>query len=1160
MPASTLMPTPTSSATAAPPVPATAPTLSALKPGARYAQPRPPGSGDAWLLADLARQASTPLVILTAEPLEAQRLAEEIQLFAPDLRVRQLPDWETLPYDSFSPHQDLISQRLHTLHSLMMKTVDVLTVPITTALYRLAPPAFLAAYTFSFKQKDKLNEAALRAQLTLANYNHVTQVTAPGEFCLRGGLIDLFPMGSAVPYRLDLFDDEIETIRSFDVDTQRSLYPVREVQLLPGREFPMDEDSRTRFRARFREIFEGDPSRALPYKDIGNGIPFAGVEYYLPLFFEETATLFDYLTAGTVTVTVGDIDDAIQRFNHDTSSRYGFLKSDRERPVLPPSALFLDSETLYTRLKEFRRLSLTAGEPHPDFSTIPDVSVARRSDDPIAKLRALVQTRQTRLLLCADSAGRRETLVQMLNEFGVTPDAQPDSIEAFLASDANFGIVAAPLTTGFGLPQANLAFLTENDLYPGLATTSRRGKRDQERASNVEAMVRDLSELRAGDPVVHAQHGIGRYHGLVNMDMGEGEMEFLHLEYANGSTLYVPVSQLHVIARYSGADPDAAPLHQLGSGQWDKARRKAARQVRDTAAELLALYAQRAAREGFAFNLPLNDYQAFAEGFGFEETVDQAAAIEAVIADMTSGRPMDRLVCGDVGFGKTEVALRAAFLAVANGKQVALLCPTTLLAEQHAQTFSDRFADWPVRVVELSRFRSAKEVAAAIEGINDGRVDIVIGTHKILSKDVKFKRLGLVIIDEEHRFGVRQKETLKALRAEVDVLTLTATPIPRTLGMSLEGIRDFSVIATAPQKRLAIKTFVRREDGSTLREALLRELKRGGQCYFLHNEVETIHNRRARLEELVPEARIAVAHGQMPERELEQVMKGFYQQRYNVLLCTTIIETGIDVPSANTIVIHRADRFGLAQLHQLRGRVGRSHHQAYAYLLTPGEDAITNNAKKRLEAIQAMEELGSGFYLAMHDLEIRGTGEVLGDSQSGNIQEVGFSMYNEMLNEAVRALRAGEEPDLDAPFNLACEVNLHAPALLPSDYCADVHARLGIYKRLAHAADEDDLIHIQEELIDRFGKLPEAAQTLLTTHRLRLAAQPLGIVKIDASETQALLQFGPKTSVDPARIIELVQRQRNIKLAGQDKLRVEIKAAQIAARADAVRAVLRALK
>jgi len=1146
-------------AATAPLVPATAPLLAALKPGARYAHPRPPGSGDAWLLADLALQAGRPLVILTADPLEAQRLAEEIRLFAPSLRVRQLPDWETLPYDAFSPHHDLISQRLQTLDALMHRAVDVLTVPITTALYRLPPPTFMAAYTFSFKQRDQLDEAALRAQLTLANYSHVTQVTAPGEFCLRGGLIDLFPMGSVVPYRIDLFDDEIESIRAFDVDTQRSLYPVNAVQLLPGREFPMDEDARNRFRARFREVFEGDPSRAVPYRDIGTGIAFAGVEYYLPLFFEEVATLFDYLSAGTITVTLGDIDEAMRRFSQDTGSRYEFLKSDRERPVLPPASLFLDGEGLFGHLKQFERLALTADATHPDIGPAPDVAVLRRADDPVSRLRAVVDSGKWRVLLCADSAGRRETLSQMLAEFDLRPDAEPASIEDFRSSHSELALLAAPLTTGFSLPGERIAFITENDLYPGQAATTRRGHRAQERASNVEAMVRDLSELRAGDPVVHAQHGIGRYHGLVNMDMGEGEMEFLHLEYANGSTLYVPVSQLHVIARYSGADPEAAPLHQLGSGQWDKARRKAAKQVRDTAAELLDLYAKRAAREGYSFKLPLNDYEAFAEGFGFEETADQAAAIQAVILDMTSGKPMDRLVCGDVGFGKTEVALRAAFLAVANGKQVALLCPTTLLAEQHAQTFSDRFADWPVRVVELSRFRSAKEIATAIQGINSGGVDIVIGTHKILSKDVQFKQLGLVIIDEEHRFGVRQKEALKSLRAEVDVLTLTATPIPRTLGMSLEGIRDFSVIATAPQKRLAIKTFVRREDGSTIREALLRELKRGGQAYFLHNEVETIHNRRARLEELVPEARIAVAHGQMAERELEQVMKGFYQQRYNVLLCTTIIETGIDVPSANTIVIHRSDRFGLAQLHQLRGRVGRSHHQAYAYLLTPGEDAITSNAKKRLEAIQAMEELGSGFYLAMHDLEIRGTGEVLGDSQSGNIQEVGFSMYTEMLNEAVRALKAGEEPDLDAPFNSACEVNLHAPALLPSDYCADVHARLAVYKRLSHAEDDDELIRIQEELIDRFGKLPEAATTLLATHRLRLAAVALGIVKIDASESQALIQFGPKPTVDPLRIIELVQKQRHIKLAGQDKLRIEIKGQLIPARVDAVRTVLRAL-
>jgi len=1155
---SALMPASTAPSPVLPEVPASAAALAALKPGQRHAQPRPPGSGDAWWLADLARQAGRLLVVLTADPLDAQRLAEEIPLFSPGCRVRQLPDWETLPYDSFSPHQDLISQRLQTLHTLMQDGLDVLTVPVTTALYRLAPPAFLAAYTFSFRQGDRLDEAALRAQLTLANYSHVTQVTAPGEFCLRGGLIDLFPMGSVLPYRLDLFDDEIESIRSFDVDTQRSLYPVREVQLLPGREFPMDEDARTRFRARFREVFEGDPSRALPYRDIGNGIAFAGVEYYLPLFFEQTATLFDYLPADAAMVTAGDIDEVIQRFAADTASRHAFLQADRERPVLPPQALFLDGEGLYARLRDYPRLAL-AGGPHPDFSPAPDVAIARRADDPAARLRALVAAAPPRVLLCADSAGRRETLAQMLAEHGLAPDSQPESIAEFLAGDAAFGLAVAPVASGFVLPAAGLALITENDLYPGHAAGSRRARREQERASSVEAMVRDLAELRPGDPVVHAQYGIGRYQGLASLDMGEGEMEFLHLEYAGGSTLYVPVSQLHVIARYSGADPEAAPLHQLGSGQWDKARRKAARQVRDTAAELLDLYAKRAAREGYTFKLPLADYQAFAEGFGFDETADQAAAIEAVIGDMTSGRPMDRLVCGDVGFGKTEVALRAAFLAVANNKQVALLCPTTLLAEQHAQTFSDRFADWPVRVVELSRFRSAKEVAAAVEGINDGRVDIVIGTHKILSKDVRFKRLGLVIIDEEHRFGVRQKEALKALRAEVDVLTLTATPIPRTLGMSLEGIRDFSVIATAPQKRLAIKTFVRREDGSTIREALLRELKRGGQAYFLHNEVETIHNRRAKLEELVPEARIAVAHGQMPERELEQVMKGFYQQRYNVLLCTTIIETGIDVPTANTIVIHRADRFGLAQLHQLRGRVGRSHHQAYAYLLTPGEDAMTSNARKRLEAIQAMEELGSGFYLAMHDLEIRGTGEVLGESQSGNIQEVGFSMYNEMLNEAVRALKAGEEPDLDAPFAAGCEVNLHSPALLPADYCADVHARLAVYKRLSHAAGEDDLIAIQEELIDRFGKLPDAARTLLATHRLRLAAEPLGIQKIDASEAGALLQFKPNPPIDPLRIIELVQKQRHVKLAGQDRLRIESKNAEVQGRVDAVRAVLRAL-
>jgi transcription-repair coupling factor (superfamily II helicase) len=1146
-------------------LPSTQDVLAALRPGQRYSQPMPPGSGDACLIADLARQHKAPILVLCADPLTAQRLAEEILLFGPALRVRQLPDWETLPYDSFSPHQDLISERLRTLHALTMHEVDVLTVPVTTALYRLAPPSFLAAYTFSFRQGDELDEAQLRAQLMLANYTHMTQVSAPGEFSIRGGLIDLFPMGSVLPYRLDLFDNEIESIRSFDIDTQRSLYPVKEIQLLPGREFPMDEEARTQFRARFREFFEGDPSRALPYKDVGNGIAFAGIEYYLPLFFEETATLMDYVPQGSLVITHGDAQNAIGRFQSDTHSRFSFLKNDRERPILPPESLFLSDEQFFNGIKPFSRLSLSAqadNQPiaHPDFEPLPVVAVNRRDKDPLAQLRQEVLDPKNRTVLCADSAGRRETLLQMLREHDLSPATDCQSLADFLNSDAAFALVVAPLSRGFALVHDSLSLLTENDLYP-TQTRTQSSRRRNERSSDVEAMVRDLSELREGDPVVHAEHGIGRYCGLKEMDLGEGPVEFLHLEYAKGSTLYVPVAQLHVIARYSGADPEHAPLHQLGSGQWDKARRRAAKQARDSAAELLALYAQRAAREGFKFNLPLNDYQAFSEGFGFEETPDQAAAIEAVVNDMTSGQPMDRLVCGDVGFGKTEVALRAAFLAVANGKQVALLCPTTLLAEQHAQTFSDRFADWPIRVAELSRFRSTKETQAAIAGLRDGSVDIVIGTHKILSSDVRFKQLGLVIIDEEHRFGVRQKEALKQLRAEVDILTLTATPIPRTLGMSLEGIRDFSVIATAPQKRLAIKTFVRREDGSTIREALLRELKRGGQVYFLHNEVETIHNRRARLEELVPEASIAVAHGQMPERELEAVMKGFYQKRYNVLLCTTIIETGIDVPTANTIVIHRADRLGLAQLHQLRGRVGRSHHQAYAYLLTPGEDAITSNAKKRLEAIQAMEELGAGFFLAMHDLEIRGAGEVLGESQSGDIQEVGYSMYADMLNTAVKALKAGEEPDLDSPFALQCEVNLHTSALLPANYCPDVNARLGHYKALSHARTEDDLIHIHEELIDRYGLLPEAGENLLAVHRLRIKAEPLGIVKIDASEAQATIQFSSKPNVDAVSIIELVQKNKQVRLAGPDKLKVEItKGEEIKNRIQAVRNVLNSLR
>ncbi|PXW27409.1 transcription-repair coupling factor [Paraburkholderia caballeronis] len=1132
--------------------------VAVVKPGQRFAFDGTHGSSDALLIARY-RAASRPqaplLAVVCASAVDAQRLAQEIPFFAPDARVRLLPDWETLPYDSFSPHQDLVSERLATLHDLGEGRCDVLLVPATTALYRMPPASFLAAYTFSFKQGERLDEAKLKAQLTLAGYEHVSQVVRPGEYCVRGSLIDLYPMGSPLPYRIDLFDDQVDSIRAFDPDTQRSLYPVKDVRLLPGREFPFDEASRTAFRSRWREVFEGDPSRATIYRDIGNGVPSAGIEYYLPLFFDDTATLFHYLPSDAHLVFCGDLDASIRRFTNDTKQRYSFLSHDRERPILDPQRLFLSDLDFFTLAKPFARLVLPSGAGGWA-NVLPSLALDRHADDPLAALRAYLDTTPNRVLFAVESAGRRETIAQLFAENRLRP-ASADSYEDWLTGDERFTLGVAPLSTGFALPGEGLAIVTETELYGPLAR--RAGRRRQEQASSVDSMVRDLSELKVGDPVVHAQHGIGRYHGLVTMDLGEGETEFLHLEYANGSKLYVPVSQLHVISRYSGADPESAPLHALGSGQWEKARRKAAQQIRDTAAELLNLYARRAAREGHAFKLEPRDYVKFAESFGFEETPDQAAAIAAVIGDMTSGKPMDRLVCGDVGFGKTEVALRAAFIAVMGGRQVAILSPTTLLAEQHTQTFTDRFADWPVRIAELSRFKSTREVNASIQQINDGSVDIVIGTHKLLSSDVQFKRLGLVIIDEEHRFGVRQKEALKALRAEVDVLTLTATPIPRTLGMALEGLRDFSVIATAPQKRLAIKTFVRREEDGVIREAMLRELKRGGQVYFLHNEVETIENRRAMLETLVPEARIAVAHGQMHERELETVMRDFVAQRANVLLCTTIIETGIDVPTANTILIHRSDKFGLAQLHQLRGRVGRSHHQAYAYLLVHDPQGLTKQAQRRLEAIQQMEELGSGFYLAMHDLEIRGTGEVLGDKQSGEIQEIGFQLYTDMLNDAVKALKDGREPDLNAPLAATTEINLHAPAILPADYCGDVQERLSLYKRLANCEHDDSIDAIQEELIDRFGKLPPQAQALIETHRLRLAAKPLGISKIDAGEAVIGLQFIPNPPIDAMRIIEMVQKHKHIKLAGQDKLRIETRSPDLAVRVATVKETLRAL-
>jgi transcription-repair coupling factor (superfamily II helicase) len=1148
------------------------------------------GSADALGLAQFATQSAERhelTAIICAEALAVQRLGAEIAWFAPGLRVATLPDWETLPYDHFSPHQDLVSERLATLYHAGRGQCDVLLVAAATALYRLAPPSFLAAYTFFLKQGETLDVDRLRSQLALGGYQHVTQVVSPGEFSVRGGLIDLFPMGSALPYRIDLLDQDIESIKSFDVDTQRTLYPVPSVRLLPAREFPQDDAARTRFRGRYREVFEGDPLKSPLYRDISNGVTPGGIEYYLPLFFDETATLADYLPPGSTICLHEDVGSAAERFWQDTESRYRLLRGDPERPLLAPHDLFLPVDEFNGMLKAFARveissqvapaqagaqvativpprINLDSGLRRNDESEdprrnttelLPALQVERRAGDPLHALKRFATSARERVLIVADGLGRRETMQQYFAEHGFRPTIVADWDE-FVCGDASPALTVGPVHAGFAWPAAGIAVVTEAELYADVVRST--AKREARR-SNVEAMLRDLSEVRIGDPVVHEEHGIGRYLGLVTLDLGDGANEFLHLQYANDAKLYVPVANLHLISRYSGAAPEAAPLHELGSGQWERAKRKAAQRAHDTAAELLNLYAQRAAREGHAFRFDVHDYESFAAGFPFEETTDQAAAIEAVIKDLITGKPMDRLVCGDVGFGKTEVALRAAFIALADGKQVAVLVPTTLLAEQHFETFSDRFAELPVKLAELSRFRTGKEAKTVLEGLANGTIDLVIGTHRLIQRDVKFKRLGLVIIDEEHRFGVRHKEQLKRLRAEVDVLTLTATPIPRTLALSLEGLRDFSVIATAPERRLAIKTFVSPYAPGIVREAVLRELKRGGQVYYLHNDIATIKTKADKLRALVPEARLAIAHGQMPERELEHVMRDFYHQRCNVLLCSTIIESGLDVPTANTIIIDRADRFGLAQLHQLRGRVGRSHHQAYAYLLTPPEDALTAVAKKRLEAIQLMEELGSGFYLAMHDLEIRGAGEVLGEAQSGEMQQIGFQLYVDMLKAAVDGLKADREPDLTEPLGVTTEISLHVPALLPETYCSDVHERLVLYKRLANCETEEQLVAMQEELIDRFGLPPEPTQALLACHRLRIAARNLGVTKIDAGPERSQIHFAPDPPFDPGKLIALVRNDRRYRFAGPDKVRVERAAPTLEERVVLVREFLATL-
>ncbi len=1087
-----------------------------------------PGAALSLAIAEAASNAKRFTLLLTADSQSAERLQEELAFFAPELPVLHFPDWETLPYDLFSPHQDIVSQRIATLYQLPELSHGVLVVPITTALHRLAPKRFLLGSSLVLDVGQKLDVEQMRLRLEAAGYRCVDTVYEHGEFAVRGALIDLFPMGSALPYRIDLFDDEIETLRTFDPENQRSIDKVESIRLLPAREFPLKKEAVTGFRARFRERFDVDFRRCPIYQDLSTGITPAGIEYYLPLFYEETATLFDYLPEDSQVFSLSGIEQAAEQFWNDVRNRYEERRVDPERPLLPPAELFMPVEDCFARLKLWPRVVASQQDVEPGIGRerfpaqpLPELAIESKASEPLGKLRQFLDGFPGRVLFTAESAGRREVLLELLARLKLRPQ-EVEGWGGFLASEERLAIAIAPLDEGLLLDE--VALVAESPLFGQRVMQRRRREKSRDGGDNV---IKNLTELREGAPVVHIDHGVGRYQGLVTLEIEGQAQEFLLLQYADEAKLYVPVASLHLIARYTGSDDALAPLHKLGSETWQKAKRKAAEQVRDVAAELLDIYARRAARQGYAFKDPQVDYETFAAGFPFEETPDQQAAIDAVREDLLSAKPMDRLVCGDVGFGKTEVAMRAAFIAVHGGKQVAVLVPTTLLAQQHYNSFRDRFADWPVRVEVMSRFKSAKEVQNAITELADGKIDILIGTHKLLQDDVKFSNLGLVIIDEEHRFGVRQKEQLKALRSEVDILTLTATPIPRTLNMSIAGMRDLSIIATPPARRLSVRTFVMEANNPTIKEALLRELLRGGQVYYLHNDVKTIEKCAADLQALVPEARIAIGHGQMRERDLEQVMSDFYHKRFNVLVASTIIETGIDVPSANTIIIERADKFGLAQLHQLRGRVGRSHHQAYAYLLTPPRKAMTDDAQKRLEAIANAQDLGAGFVLATHDLEIRGAGELLGEGQSGQIQAVGFTLYMEMLERAVKAIRKGEQPNLEQPLGGGPEINLRLPALIPEDYLPDVHARLILYKRIANAADEDGLKELQVEMIDRFGLLPEPTKNLVRLTLLKLQAEKLGITKIDAGPQGGRIEFSADTSVDPMVLIKLIQSQPN---------------------------------
>jgi len=1120
------------------------------------------GAAGALAIASASEKSKCPILVICNSSAEASQLEDELRFFIPDHELLHFPDWETLPYDNFSPHQDIVSARLKALYEIPRLKRGVVVCSINSLMHRLAPVGFITGSSLLIELGQTFDLELQRKIFLDAGYQCVDTVYEHGEFAVRGSIVDIYPMGSEQPYRIDLFDDEIDSLRLFDPETQRSAEQVERIELLAAKEVPITALAVASFRERWSEEFSTvDTRRCNLYQDITSGISPAGIEYYLPLFFEECASLFDYLPDNSLCILSGDCHGAAENFWRDISDRHDNRCGDIERPILKPEQIFLSASDLFGNLKKYSRIDINSNKSsnsEVNFScrTPIELPVNAKADNPLTALDAYLMRDPGRILFCTESAGRRESLLELLRKNRIHP-TEVSSWQDFITSDCDLAICVSALDRGLVLPDEGLTIVCESQLFGQRVRQTRRRKANSD---HNESIVKNLAELSIGAAVVHIDHGVGRYRGLETITIDNQVNEFLMLEYADQAKLYVPVANLHLIARYSGAEADNAPMNRLGSEQWQKAKRKTAEKVRDVAVELLDIYARRAARKGFKFRDPKEAYEDFASGFPFEETDDQKSAIDAVFTDMTQDKSMDRLVCGDVGFGKTEVAMRAAFLAVHSEKQVAILVPTTLLAQQHYENFSDRFADWPVNVEVISRFRSAKESTEVEKQLAEGKVDIVIGTHKLLQKSMNYKALGLLIIDEEHRFGVRQKEQLKSMRTEVDILTMTATPIPRTLNMAMSGIRDLSIIATPPAKRLSVKTFVREHDAGLRKEAILRELLRGGQVYYLHNEVKTIEKTAEELRLAVPEARVAVGHGQMRERELEQVMSDFYHKRFNVLVCSTIIETGIDVPNANTILIDRADKFGLAQLHQLRGRVGRSHHQAYAYLLTPHKKSMTKDAIKRLEAISEAQDLGAGFTLATHDLEIRGAGELLGDDQSGQMQAVGFTMYMDMLDRAVKAIQRGETANIDAPLDTNVDVNLRIPALIPDDYLHDTHSRLILYKRIASAENSAQLRELQVEMIDRFGLLPTPSKNLFAVTELKLIASKLGIEKLEAGSSGGLIEFASQTSVNPMTLVNMVQKQpQHYKLAGANQLRFSLDLENAEQRIDAVEKLLERL-